>query len=57
MAPALAIRTAGWTPDDSARTRAKLRSFARRFALAGFEWTVESNGFRLACTAAAARPR
>ena len=57
MPPALAIRTAGWTPDDSARTRAKLRSFARRFALAGFEWTVESNRFRLACTAAAARAR
>ena len=55
--PAVEIRTAGWTPDDSARTRAKLRSFARRFALAGFEWTVEPHRFRLASAAPASRPR
>lgn len=54
--PAVEVRTADWTPDESARTRAKLRSFARRFALAGFEWTVEPCRFRLACAAAAARP-
>jgi hypothetical protein len=55
--PAVEIRTASWTPDDAARTRAKLRSFARRFALAGFEWTVEPNRFRLACAAPDSRPR
>lgn len=55
--PAVEIRTTGWTPDDSARTRAKLRSFARRFALAGFEWIVEPNRFRLACGAPVSRPR
>ena len=55
--PAVDIRTAEWTPDDSERTRAKLRSFARRFALAGFEWTVEPHRFRLASAAPASRPR
>ena len=55
--PAVDIRTAEWTPDDSERTRAKLRSFARRFALAGFELSVEPHRFRLACGALASRPR
>lgn len=55
--PTVEIRTAGWTPDDSERTRAKLRSFARRFALAGFELAREPNRFRLACGAPASRPR
>ena len=54
--PAVEVHTAGWTPDNSARTRAKLRSFARRFALADFELTVAPDGFRLA-GAAAAPPR
>jgi len=45
--PVVEIAGAGWTPDDSPRTTAKLRSFARRFALAGFEWTVEPRCFRL----------
>ena len=31
------IRTPGWQADSSPRMRAKLRSFARRFSLAGFE--------------------
>ena len=55
--PAVDIRTAEWTPDDSERTRAKLRSFTRRFALAGFELAREPNRFRLACAAPASRPR
>ena len=55
-APTVEIRTPGWAPDESARTRAKLRSFARRFALAGFGWVREPGRFRLTC-AAAARPR
>ena len=55
--PAVEIRTGNWTPDDAARTRAKLRSFARRFALAGFEWIVESHRFRLASAAPDSRPR
>ena len=45
--PAVEIRPTGWKPDASARTRAKLRAYERRFALAGFELAGESGGFRL----------
>ncbi len=41
------VRPGGGLPDDSARGRSKRRSFARRFALAGFELTAEVGGFRL----------
>ncbi len=40
------IRTPGWQPDSSPRVQAKLRSFVRRFSLAGFE-LKESEPFRL----------
>lgn len=41
------IRTAGRIPDESPRVRGKLRSFSRRFALAGFELTTEPDVFKL----------
>ena len=43
---AVEISTPGWKPDSSPRTQAKMRSFARRFSLAGFELVLERN-FRL----------
>ena len=55
--PAVEIRPAGWTPDESPRTRAQLRSFARRFALAGFELTSEPGRFLLRHGAPSALPR
>ena len=45
--PVVEIRPTGWTPDASARTRAKLRAYERRFAWAGFELAGEPGGFRL----------
>ena len=55
--PAVEIRPAGWTPDESPRTRAQLRSFARRFALAGFELASEPSQFRLVHATPNALPR
>ena len=45
--PFVEIRPAGWTPDESLRTRVQLRSFERRFALSGFELASEPSRFRL----------
>ena len=45
--PFVEIRLAGWMPDESPRTRAKLRSFKRRFALSGFELASGPKSFRL----------
>ena len=35
------ISTPGWQPDSSPRVQAKIRSFSRRFSLAGFELVCE----------------
>ena len=43
---AVEVLTPGWQPDSSPRTRAKMKSFARRFSLAGFELVLEG-AFRL----------
>lgn len=45
--PFVEIRATGWRPDGSPRVRAKLQSFARRFALAGFELETGPESFRL----------
>ncbi|MGD9612064.1 MAG: MBL fold metallo-hydrolase [Kiritimatiellia bacterium] len=55
--PGVEIRPAGWTPDESPRTRAQLRSFGRRFALAGFELASEPGRFLLRHGAPSAPPR
>ena len=46
-APAVDIRVAGTPPDDSPRARGKFRSFARRFARAGFELAAGPDSFAL----------
>ena len=46
-APAVEIRVAGAMPDDSPRARGKFRSFARRFARAGFELAAGADSFAL----------
>jgi glyoxylase-like metal-dependent hydrolase (beta-lactamase superfamily II) len=45
--PFVEIRAAGATSGDATRLRAKIRSFARRFALAGFELEAGADVFRL----------
>ncbi len=45
--PFVEIRVAGALGGDEPRLRAKIRSFARRFALAGFELEAGADGFRL----------
>ena len=55
--PVVEVRPTGWTPDDSARTRSKLRAFARRFALSGFELASDPGWFRLLHGAPSAPPR
>ncbi|NCA82068.1 MAG: MBL fold metallo-hydrolase [Opitutae bacterium] len=45
--PFVEIRVAGAMSGDAPRLRAKTRSFARRFALAGFELEAGAEGFRL----------
>jgi hypothetical protein len=45
--PFVEIRVAGAMSGDATRLRAKIRSFARRFALAGFELEAGADVFRL----------
>lgn len=55
--PFVEIRLAGRMPDESLRTRAKLRSFERRFALSGFELAAGPESFRLVHGAHRSPPR